>query len=157
MTIPKERSEVAFEDFKPAYNAEQALTEASRCLFCADAPCIKACPTSIDIPQFIRKIATDNVQGAVEPAEFVDSGYPDDAPVLALESWVASSPLSPGDPPRQYEPGELVMFDGAMYRAIATNTNETPPDHPASWALVPAAPDDLRATPGSAYDGIGLP
>ena len=98
-----------------------------------------------------------NVNTAVTPITFVDSGYPDDAPVLALESWVASSPLSPGDPPRQYEPGELVMFDGAMYRAIATNTNETPPDHPASWALVPAAPDDLRATPGSTYDGIGLP
>ena len=44
--------------------AKQALIEASRCYFCYDAPCIEACPTGIDIPSFIRKIATDNVKGA---------------------------------------------------------------------------------------------
>lgn len=62
--IPKQRSETVFEDFKPAYTPEQAAIEANRCLFCADAPCIKACPTGIDIPQFIRKIATGNVKGS---------------------------------------------------------------------------------------------
>src|SRR5262249_43349707 len=41
-----------------------ALIDASRCYFCHDAPCIEACPTGIDIPGFIRKIATDNVKGA---------------------------------------------------------------------------------------------
>lgn len=58
--LPSERSETVFSDYKEAYSAEQARVEASRCLFCHDAPCIKACPTSIDIPQFIRKIATGN-------------------------------------------------------------------------------------------------
>ncbi len=62
--IPAERSETVFEDFKPAYTRAQAMVEANRCLFCQDAPCITACPTSIDIPQFIRKIATDNVRGS---------------------------------------------------------------------------------------------
>jgi glutamate synthase (NADPH/NADH) small chain len=42
------------------------VAEANRCLFCSDAPCIKACPTHIDIPQFIRKIATDNVHGSAK-------------------------------------------------------------------------------------------
>jgi glutamate synthase (NADPH/NADH) small chain len=64
LKISGDRSEVAFEDFKPAYTPAQALKEADRCLFCSDAPCIQACPTSIDIPQFIRKIATDNVKGS---------------------------------------------------------------------------------------------
>jgi glutamate synthase (NADPH/NADH) small chain len=40
------------------------VAEANRCIYCVDAPCIKKCPTSIDIPTFIRKIATDNVKGA---------------------------------------------------------------------------------------------
>ena len=42
------------------------LAEANRCLYCADAPCIKACPTAIDIPEFIRKIATGNVKGSAQ-------------------------------------------------------------------------------------------
>ncbi len=62
--IPDERSENAFADFKPALTREQAVVEANRCLYCTDAPCVKACPTHIDIPQFIRKIATDNVRGS---------------------------------------------------------------------------------------------
>jgi dihydropyrimidine dehydrogenase (NAD+) subunit PreT len=62
--LPKQRSETVFADFKPAYTPEQALIEANRCLFCADAPCVKACPTGIEIPQFIRKIATGNLKGS---------------------------------------------------------------------------------------------
>jgi glutamate synthase (NADPH/NADH) small chain len=43
-----------------------AIMEANHCLFCYDAPCIDACPTSIDIPSFIQKISTDNVKGAAK-------------------------------------------------------------------------------------------
>ena len=42
----------------------QAIQESARCLFCHDAPCTEACPTDIDIPGFIRKIASGNVTGA---------------------------------------------------------------------------------------------
>jgi glutamate synthase (NADPH/NADH) small chain len=53
-----------FEDYKLPYGDAQAVVEANRCLYCFDAPCIKACPTGIDIPEFIRKIATGNVEGS---------------------------------------------------------------------------------------------
>jgi dihydropyrimidine dehydrogenase (NAD+) subunit PreT len=53
-----------FADIHPPLAREQALVEANRCYFCYDAPCIEACPTGIDIPGFIKKIATDNVAGA---------------------------------------------------------------------------------------------
>lgn len=62
--LPEDRSEAVFADYKLPLAREQAMVEANRCLFCADAPCIKACPTGIDIPQFIRKISTDNVRGS---------------------------------------------------------------------------------------------
>jgi glutamate synthase (NADPH/NADH) small chain len=45
-----------FADLHPAFDAHEAWVAADRCYFCYDAPCIAACPTSIDIPLFIREI-----------------------------------------------------------------------------------------------------
>jgi dihydropyrimidine dehydrogenase (NAD+) subunit PreT len=53
-----------FADIEDPLDAKRALVDASRCYFCYDAPCIEACPTGIDIPGFIRKIATGNIKGA---------------------------------------------------------------------------------------------
>ncbi|MDF1585050.1 NAD(P)-dependent oxidoreductase [Marinimicrococcus flavescens] len=53
-----------FDELYPPLDRKRALVEASRCYFCHDAPCVEACPTSIDIPRFIRGIHTDNVAGA---------------------------------------------------------------------------------------------
>ncbi|MBK9262559.1 MAG: FAD-dependent oxidoreductase [Polyangiaceae bacterium] len=63
-SLPGDRLEQRFHDKKPPYDEAEAIAEANRCLYCVDAPCIKACPTEIDIPTFIRKIATGNVKGA---------------------------------------------------------------------------------------------
>ncbi len=51
-------------DISPGYTPQEAIIEANRCLFCFDAPCIQACPTGIDIPSFIKKIATGNLTGS---------------------------------------------------------------------------------------------
>jgi len=64
--LPATRSETAFGDFKLPFAPGEAVAEANRCLFCHDAPCIAACPTAIDIPQFIRKIATGNDRGSAK-------------------------------------------------------------------------------------------
>lgn len=64
--MTENRTETVFNDFKKPYTTTQALVEANRCLYCYDAPCITACPTSIDIPQFIRRIANDNTKGAAK-------------------------------------------------------------------------------------------
>lgn len=53
-----------FAPISPPFIPSQAVTEAQRCLYCDDAPCIAACPTSIDIPTFIKKIATGNLKGS---------------------------------------------------------------------------------------------
>lgn len=54
-----------FSDIHPPFEtADAALVEANRCLFCYDAPCIKACPTSINVPKFIKQITTDNIKGS---------------------------------------------------------------------------------------------
>ncbi len=53
-----------FAQIKPLMDANMAYYESSRCLFCYDAPCVKACPTGIDIPLFIKQINTNNLIGA---------------------------------------------------------------------------------------------
>lgn len=55
-----------FSDIHPPLDRNKAVVEANRCLFCFDAPCIEACPTGIQIPQFIKKISTDNIKGAAK-------------------------------------------------------------------------------------------
>ncbi len=55
-----------FADLHPPLDHHEALVEADRCYFCYDAPCMQACPTAIDIPLFIREIATGNEIGAAK-------------------------------------------------------------------------------------------
>lgn len=61
-----DRLENDLPDKKPLYSPAEARAEAERCLYCVDAPCIKACPTEIDIPTFIKKIASGNVRGSAK-------------------------------------------------------------------------------------------
>ena len=53
-----------FSDINPRMTPAQAVLEAERCLYCFDAPCASACPTHIDVPSFIRRIADGNLRGA---------------------------------------------------------------------------------------------
>ena len=64
--LSTDRLENALPDKKPLYTSAEAKAEADRCLYCSDAPCIKACPTEIDIPTFIKKIASGNVRGSAK-------------------------------------------------------------------------------------------
>ena len=64
--LSPEQLEKNFADINPPLTPAQALEEASRCLFCHDAPCMKACPTEIDVPQFIRQIITGNMRGSAK-------------------------------------------------------------------------------------------
>jgi dihydropyrimidine dehydrogenase (NAD+) subunit PreT len=59
-----ERLETRIVEKNPRYTPSEAVAEANRCIYCSDAPCVQACPTGIDIPTFIHKIATENVRGA---------------------------------------------------------------------------------------------
>jgi len=64
--LPPGQYAVNFGDLHPPLDRHEALVEADRCYFCYDAPCQTACPTSIDIPLFIREILTENPLGAAE-------------------------------------------------------------------------------------------
>jgi dihydropyrimidine dehydrogenase (NAD+) subunit PreT len=53
-----------FAEINPAMTRAEAAVESNRCLYCYDAPCMHACPTHIDVPSFIKKIASGNLMGS---------------------------------------------------------------------------------------------
>ncbi|GGA56762.1 oxidoreductase [Edaphobacter acidisoli] len=64
--LPQQNAEIArrFPDLHPPFASQAAVIEANRCLNCFDAPCTAACPTHIDVPRFIKKIASGNLRGS---------------------------------------------------------------------------------------------
>lgn len=62
--LPANRIAENFSDHEPPLDGHEARVAADRCYFCHDAPCITACPTAIDIPLFIRQIATGTPEAA---------------------------------------------------------------------------------------------
>src|SRR5882762_9529385 len=62
--LARETAAANMAEIAPRYTSQEAIIEANRCLFCFDAPCIQACPTGIDIPSFIKKIANGNLTGS---------------------------------------------------------------------------------------------
>src|SRR6201990_3174738 len=63
-SIPHEQIEQNFREIAPPLSDAEAMYEANRCLYCFDAPCTRACPTHIDVPAFIKKIASGNLLGS---------------------------------------------------------------------------------------------
>jgi dihydropyrimidine dehydrogenase (NAD+) subunit PreT len=59
-----EQIEKNFAEINPALTEAEAVFESNRCLYCFDAPCMDACPTHIDVPSFIKKIASGNLLGS---------------------------------------------------------------------------------------------
>jgi glutamate synthase (NADPH/NADH) small chain len=64
--ISIEQIEQNFAEIHPLMTQSEALLEANRCLYCYDAPCTHACPTHIDVPSFIKKIASGNLIGSAK-------------------------------------------------------------------------------------------
>ena len=62
--LPAEALARNFADLHPPLDPHEAMVAADRCYFCHDAPCMTACPTTIDIPLFIRQIATGTPEAA---------------------------------------------------------------------------------------------
>lgn len=62
--LSAQQYEKNFSEIEPPLTTRQAAIESARCLYCFDAPCTVACPTHIDVPAFIKKLSTGNLQGS---------------------------------------------------------------------------------------------
>ncbi len=62
--LPEESWRRNFAEINPPMTSKAAVEESNRCLYCYDAPCTRACPSGIDVPSFIKKIASGNLKGS---------------------------------------------------------------------------------------------
>lgn len=99
--------------------------------------------------------ASDNVNAAVEPVAFVDSGYPD-VPTSSLSAWGAKATLAADMHDIVYAAGDLVMSDAQLYRAKIDNQGLLPAEHPEAWEKLGVPADDLRLGEASPYAGMGI-
>jgi glutamate synthase (NADPH/NADH) small chain len=143
-----------FADIAPPLTAAQAVLEASRCLYCFDAPCMQACPTRIDVPSFIKRIAEDNVRGAAESilqSNPLGGFCARDCPTEVLCEQVCVRNVQQGQP---VAIGRLQRF--AVDRLLASANNQIFERAPASGrrvAVVGAGPAGLACAHALARSG----
>jgi len=128
-----------FGDLHPPLERQAAVTEANRCLYCFDAPCTAACPTHIDVPRFIKKIASGNLAGSARtildanilgascaracPVEVLCEGacvmhrYNKQPIEIALLQRFAMDALHQSGAPLPFEPGAETGFSVALIGA----------------------------------------
>ena len=153
------RLEKQFSDYKPLYSAAEALIEANRCLNCYDAPCISACPTEIDIPAFIKKIATGNIIGSAKVIfEANMLGYSTGRVCPVEELCVGacvyndlnSSPIQIGQLQRYATEKALEIEESTGKRLFPPNSKKSEK----KVALIGAGPASLACAAYLALDGI---
>ena len=157
--IALDRLESKLPDAKPTYADGEAVGEANRCLYCHDAPCIQACPTGIDIPGFIRKIATGNLRGSARTilsANLLGYSCARVCPVEVLcvgacvyNDWHRYPPIQIGRLQRYAVEKTLEAGRGASLMARAPATGK-------KVACVGAGPASLAAAGYLALEGVAV-
>ena len=144
-----------FPDLHPPLTAQAAIPEANRCLFCFDAPCMTACPTHIDVPRFIKKIATGNLAGSARTileANILGASCSRACPVQVLCEGACVLHRYNKQP---IEIGRLQRFAmDAFYASGAPHPFEPAPDTGRSVALIGAGPASLACAAELRRHGI---
>ncbi len=142
-----------FADAHPPLSPAQAVVEADRCYFCHDAPCVEACPTGIDIPAFIRKIATGNLRGSAQTILEANILGGSCARVCPTEELCERACVHTAQEHKPIEIGALQRHatDWLMERGIAPFTRAAPTGR--RIAVVGAGPAGLACAHGLARHG----
>ena len=145
-----------FADVHRPLDRAAALAEANRCYFCFEAPCIAACPTGIDVPGFIRAIATGNVSGAAKTilAENIFGGSC--ARVCPTEILCQGACVRNGNGDRPIEIGLLQRHATDHLGPAARHPFTRAPATEQTVAVVGAGPAGLACAHGLARQGHGV-
>ena len=159
VSLPRDRLEKQLPDAKPVYAPGEAVAEANRCLYCHDAPCIAACPTGIDIPGFIRKIATGNVRGSAKrilSANLLGYSCARVCPVEVLCVGACVYNDWHRDPPIQIGRLQRYAVEAAFERGSAGALFEKAPATGKRVACVGAGPASLATAGYLALEGVAV-
>ncbi len=151
--LPPGRAEEGFKDKKPLYTQAEAMAEANRCLYCSDAPCIKACPTAINIPEFIRKIGTGNVRGSARTILTANILGQSCAQACPVEVLCAGSCVYTGWGREPINIGRLQRFAVETTLEKTSNLFQAKPPTGKRIALVGSGPASIAAAGMLALEG----
>lgn len=142
-----------FKDLHPPFSGHEALVAADRCYFCYDAPCVTACPTSIDIPMFIRQIATGNTAGSATTIfdQNILGGMC--ARVCPTETLCEQACVREAAEGKPVEIGRLQRYATDHQMATGTQPYERPPETGKRAAVVGAGPAGLACAHRLALHG----
>ncbi|RNF34201.1 hypothetical protein A7A09_012420 [Paracoccus methylarcula] len=129
--LSKEELAANFADIAPPLDDHEARVAADRCYFCHDAPCVTACPTSIDIPLFIRQIAT---------------GTPDAAAMTILHANILGGMCARVCPTENLCEGACVRMDAEGSRSRSAPCSALPPTGLWRSRVTPSAAPSPRAS-----------
>ncbi|PIQ33974.1 MAG: pyridine nucleotide-disulfide oxidoreductase [Bacteroidetes bacterium CG18_big_fil_WC_8_21_14_2_50_41_14] len=140
----------------PFESRDAALTEVNRCLFCFDAPCTKVCPTSIDVPKFIKQINTGNIKGSaftILSSNILGGGC---ARVCPVEKLCEGSCVLNKELEKPIQIARLQRYSTDMALEKKWNLFERKPSIGKKVAVVGAGPSGLSCAHGLSRQGIDV-
>ncbi len=157
--LPEDRLERRLADGKPLYTPAEAVVEANRCLYCHDAPCVAACPTGIDVPTFIRRIAHENVTGAARTilsANVLGYSCSRVCPVEVLCAGACVYNAWHRDPPIAIGRLQRYATEAAVLQGRAASLLDRAPANGRRVACVGAGPASLACAAYLAVEGFAV-
>lgn len=146
-----------FSDIRPPFeNKTAAVVDASRCLFCYDAPCTKSCPTHIDVPKFIKQITTDNIKGSAKTilsSNIMGAGCAKVCPVEKLCEGACVYNLLEEEP---IQIGRLQQYSTAQALENNWQLFERKPSNGKKVAIVGAGPAGLSCAHVLSREGVDI-
>ncbi|MDD6308498.1 MAG: NADPH-dependent glutamate synthase, partial [Clostridia bacterium] len=134
----------SFQEVSTGYTYDMAVQEAKRCLNCKNKPCQTKCPVAIDIPAFIEKVASEDMEGAYEIIA-KSSSLPAVCGRVCPQETQCESKCVRGIKGESVAIGNLERFVADYHREHSNHKGSRPEPNGHKVAIIGAGPSGLTA------------